>query len=128
MFLKAYGMTLIQGRKNTVPYGVYVAHGFVSAHLAAQTGFSEEDLGLLWEALASMFEHDRSAARGMMSTRKLVIFKHDSALGNAPAHALFERVKIARKDTSKPPRDFSDYELSIDRAGLPQGVEILEKP
>ena len=125
---KQSGDNRTMGRKNTVPYGLYVAHGFVSAHLAAQTGFSEDDLGLLWEALSSMFEHDRSAARGMMSTRKLVIFKHDSALGNAPAHALFDLVKITRKDASKPARDFSDYELSVDRSGLPRGVEIIEKP
>jgi CRISPR-associated protein Csd2 len=116
------------GRKNTVPYGVYVAHGFVSAHLAAQTGFSEDDLALLWEALASMFEHDRSAARGLMSTRKLVIFKHDSALGNAPAHQLFERVLLTRKDASKPARDFTDYALEINKDNLPAGVAIIEKP
>jgi len=118
----------IQGRKNTVPYGLYVAHGFVSAHLAAQTGFCEDDLNLLWEALASMFEHDRSAARGLMSTRKLVIFKHDSALGNAPAHALFDRVVATRTDESKPARAFSDYTVTINKANLPKGVEIIEKP
>ena len=116
------------GRKNTVPYGVYVAHGFVSANLAAQTGFSEEDLKLLWKALSEMFEHDRSASRGLMSTRKLVIFKHDSALGNAPAHALFDRVKVKRLDESKPARAFSDYELEIDQTGLPQGVTVIEMP
>lgn len=118
----------IQGRKNTVPYGVYVAHGFVSAHLAAQTGFGEPDLNLLWEALINMFEHDRSAARGLMSTRKLIIFKHDSALGNAPAHSLFDRVKIERIDKSKPARNFNDYELKIDKTSLPAGVNIIDKP
>lgn len=118
----------IQGRKNTVSYGAYIAHGFVSAHLAAQTGFSGDDLNLMWEALCNMFEHDRSAARGLMATQKLIIFKHSNALGNVPAHKLFERVKIARKDASKPARDFSDYKLDIDRKDLPPGIEIIEKP
>lgn len=116
------------GRKTTIPYGLYVAHGFISAHLAAQTGFSQTDLDLFWEALANMFEHDRSAARGLMSTRKLVIFKHDSALGNAPAHALFDRVKVTRMDDKKPARAFSDYIVKIDRDGLPAGIEVIEKP
>ena len=118
----------IQGRKNTVPYGVYVAHGFISAHLAAQTKFSEEDLNLLWEALCNMFEHDRSAARGLMSTQKIVVFKHDSALGNVPAHKLFDLVTITRKDESKPARDFSDYLVVVKKDDLPQGVTIIEKP
>lgn len=117
----------IQGRKNTVPYGVYVAHGFVSAHLAVQTGFSQEDLKLFWDALLNMFEHDRSAARGLMSTRKLIVFEHNSALGNAPAHTLFDRVKVKRNDDSNPARSFSDYTVSLDRAGLPAGVTIDEK-
>lgn len=118
----------IQGRKNTVPYGLYVAHGFISAHLAAQTGFNENDLSLLWAALVNMFEHDRSAARGLMSTRKLVIFKHDSALGNTPAHALFDRIKITRKDDSKPARDFSDYSVVVPaQADMPQGVTLEVK-
>ncbi len=124
---KQGGDNRTMGRKNTVPYGVYVAHGFVSAHLANQTGFSEDDLSLLWEALANMFEHDRSAARGLMATQKLIIFKHDSALGNAPAHKLFERVTLKRKDESKPPRDFSDYTCALDRADLPAGIEIIER-
>jgi CRISPR-associated protein Csd2 len=124
---KQGGDNRTMGRKNTIPYGVYVAHGFVSAHLANQTGFSEDDLKLLWDALTNMFEHDRSAARGLMSTQKLIVFKHDSALGNAPAHKLFERVAITRNDPSKPPRDFSAYTLTIDRTGLPEGVEIIEK-
>lgn len=125
---KQGGDNRTMGRKNTIPYGLYVAHGFVSANLAAQTGFSEEDLKLLWKALVEMFEHDRSAARGLMSTRKLVIFKHDSALGNAPAHALFDRVKVERLDVSKPARAFSDYKLKIDQTGLPQGVTVIEMP
>lgn len=125
---KQQGDNRTMGRKNTVPYGVYVAHGFVSAHLAAQTGFGETDLNLLWEALVNMFEHDRSAARGLMSTQKLIIFKHDSALGNAPAHKLFDRVKITHKDTTKPARDFSDYNLEIDEKNLPAGISIIKKP
>lgn len=111
------------GRKNTIPYGLYVAHGFVSAHLAAQTGFSKEDLDLLWAALNNMFEHDRSAARGLMTTRKLVIFEHDNALGQASAQSLFDLVTIKRKDETKPPRAFSDYEIAIGTP--PKGVKIL---
>jgi len=126
---KQQGDNRTMGRKNTVPYGVYVAHGFISPHLAAQTGFGEEDLALLWDALVNMFEHDRSAARGLMSTQKLIIFKHDSALGNAPAHTLFNLVKVSRKDADKPARDFtSDYEIAIDESRKPQGVEIIERP
>ena len=125
---KQGGDNRTMGRKNTVPYGVYVAHGFVSASLATQTGFSEEDLHLLWKALSEMFEHDHSAARGLMSTRKLVIFKHDSALGNAPAHALFDRVKVERLDEAKPARAFSDYKLKIDKDDLPPGVTVIEMP
>ena len=116
------------GRKNTIPYGVYVAHGFVSANLAAQTGFSEEDLNLFWDALKNMFEHDRSAARGLMSTRKLIVFKHDTALGSAPAYQLFDSVKISHRDGGAiPSRSFSDYEVKIDRSNIPQGVTIIEK-
>ncbi len=125
---KQSGDNRTMGRKNTVPYGVYVSHGFVSAHLAAQTGFSEDDLDLLWEALLNMFEHDRSAARGLMSTRKLIVFQHDSALGNAPSHALFERVSVKRKDESKPARAFSDYEVRIDDRNLPSGVTLIVRP
>jgi CRISPR-associated protein Csd2 len=124
---KQGGDNRTMGRKNTVSYGLYVAHGFVSAHLAAQTEFGEDDLELLWKALCSMFEHDRSAARGLMSTQKLIIFKHGSALGNAPAHSLFERIKIARKDELKPARCFSDYTLEIDRSDLSSGVSIIVK-
>jgi CRISPR-associated protein Csd2 len=116
----------IQGRKTTVPYGLYIAHGFVSAHLANQTKFGEDDLKLLWEALGSMFEHDRSAARGLMATQKLVVFKHESPLGNAPAHALFNRIKITRNDPTKPARAFSDYDVVLDRSDLPPGIAIQE--
>lgn len=127
------------GRKHIVPYGLYVAHGFISAKFAERTGFSEADLELLFEAMGSMFEHDRSAARGEMTTRKLIAFRHDSALGNAPAHVLFDRVKIGRNVDGEfravddrglgnlgPSRKFSDYMIDIDRDGLPAGVEILE--
>jgi CRISPR-associated protein Csd2 len=124
---KQQGDNRTMGRKNTVPYGVYVAHGFVSAHLANQTKFSEEDLKLLWDALSNMFEHDRSAARGLMSMQKLVIFKHNSALGNAPAHELFKRVKLTRKDGAKPARDFGDYDFQIDENILPNGVTVIQR-
>ena len=125
---KQGGDNRTMGRKNTVPYGLYVAHGFVSAHLAKQTGFGEEDLDLFWEALCNMFEHDRSAARGLMSTRKLIIFKHADALGKASAHSLFEKVNIQRKDENKPPRDFSDYTIKIPvQSDVPQGVTVIDK-
>lgn len=115
------------GRKFTVPYGLYAARGFVSAHLADQTKFNEEDLKLLLEALRNMFEHDRSAARGEMTTRGLYLFKHESKLGNAQAHSLFERIQVSRKpDTNGPARSFSDYEVSINEQDLPHGV-TLEK-
>lgn len=113
------------GRKFTIPYGLYRAHGFVSAPFASQTGFNEDDLTLFWEALVSMFEHDRSAARGQMATRKLIVFKHDSNMGSAPAHKLFDMVKIAT--TEKPARDFCDYENKISvpsQADMPQGVTL----
>jgi CRISPR-associated protein Csd2 len=115
------------GRKHTVPYGIYVAHGFVSSFLAKQTGFGEEDLELLWQALEQMFEHDRSAARGEMATRGLYVFKHDSELGNAHAHALFDRIKIKRKDDVDVPRSFGDYEVSVDDASLPAGVTLIKR-
>ncbi len=121
------GDNRMMGRKNTIPYGVYVAHGFVSPHLAAQTGFSEEDLNLVWKALENMFEHDRSAARGLMSTRQLIVFKHDSDLGNAPAYSLFDRVKVSRRDEGQPPRDFKDYVVAIDESNLPAGVHIEKR-
>ncbi|GAB4388011.1 MAG: type I-C CRISPR-associated protein Cas7/Csd2 [Thermodesulfovibrionales bacterium] len=114
------------GRKFTIPYALYRCHGFVSAPLAAQTGFSEEDLALFWDALKNMFEHDRSAARGEMATRKLVVFKHEGAYGNAPAHMLFERVTVSRKDAGKPPRSFEDYEVTLKMDGLPSGLTMME--
>ena len=114
------------GRKHIVPYGLYVAHGFVSAPLADKTGFSEDDLNLLWDALANMFEHDRSAARGLMSSRRLIVFKHENKLGNAPAHKLFDLVQVKRADgSSGPARSFADYTVTV--APAPAGVEIIEK-
>lgn len=114
------------GRKFTVPYGLYCCHGFVSAHLATQTGFSEEDLQLFWQALINMFEHDRSAARGLMSARGLFVFEHDSKLGNAPAHALFERIQVRQREPSVPARGFDDFEVIVEREGLPTGVRLHE--
>lgn len=127
------------GRKHIVPYGLYRAHCFVSAKLAEKTGFSDADLDLLLDALSQMFEHDRSAARGEMATRKVIVFRHDNALGRAPAHDLFDRVRIGRAvdcefreidehlDNLRPARSFSDYAVRIDRDGLPEGVEIIER-
>jgi CRISPR-associated protein Csd2 len=114
------------GRKEIVPYGLYVAHGFISPHLAADTGFSKQDLELLWQALINMFEHDHSAARGEMSARKLYVFEHESLLGNAPAHALFARIKIERSDPSRPARAFSDYKVQLDLVNMPSGVTAHE--
>ena len=114
------------GRKSTVPYGLYVCHGFISANLAAQTGFSEEDLNLFFEALKNMFDVDRSAARGLMSAQKLIVFKHESALGNAPANKLFDLVHVAKKADVDAPRKFDDYMVTIDRDNIPSGVTIEE--
>lgn len=114
------------GRKATVPYGMYVAHGFVNANLAAQTGFDSDDLDLLWEALANMFDNDRSAARGLMSARRLIAFEHSSKLGNAPAGTLFDRVRIEKKTGIDTPRGFGDYTVSIDTDNLPEGITVKE--
>jgi CRISPR-associated protein Csd2 len=122
---KQDGDNRTMGRKHTVPYGLYSAHGFVSSFLAKQTGFGEDDLALLWQALSQMFEHDRSAARGEMTTRGLYVFKHDSELGNAPAHALFERIKPKLKEGVAAPRSFDDYAISVGEADLPSGVSLI---
>ena len=122
---KQGGDNRTMGRKNTVPYGLYVAYGFVSPALAKQTGFSEEDLSLLWQAMRDMFEHDHSAARGLMATQRLIVFKHDSALGNASASSLFDLVKIAKKPDVSCPRSFGDYSVSIDESALPTGVSLM---
>ena len=122
---KQGGDNRTMGRKATVPYGLYVCHGFVSANLAKQTGFSEEDLELFWDALKNMFDVDRSAARGLMSAQKLIVFKHESALGNAPANKLFDLVKV-EKVCDGAPRSFDDYSVTIDKAGLPAKVIVEE--
>ncbi|MBR5169058.1 MAG: type I-C CRISPR-associated protein Cas7/Csd2 [Muribaculaceae bacterium] len=114
------------GRKATIPYGLYVCHGFISANLAKQTGFSEEDLDLFFDALKNMFDVDRSAARGLMSAQRLIVFKHDSVLGNAPANKLFDLVRVQRTDKTAPARSFADYEVTIDKEHLPTGVTIEE--
>ncbi|GKT08808.1 type I-C CRISPR-associated protein Cas7/Csd2 [Desulforhabdus sp. TSK] len=125
---KQQGDNRTMGRKFTVPYALYRCHGFISAPLAEQTGFSEDDLKLFWEALADMFDHDRSAARGEMATRKLIVFKHDSKMGKAPAHKLFDLVKVERsKGADGPARSFADYTVSLDNAAVPSGVSIEEK-
>jgi len=116
------------GRKHTVPYGVYVAHGFVSSFLAKQTGFGEDDLELLFQALSQMFEHDRSAARGEMSTRGLYVFKHDSELGNAPAHALFDRLKVEPKAEGEVARSFEVYAVDFDGQSLAVGQSVQPAP
>ncbi len=116
------------GRKHIIPYGLYRAHGFISAKLAERTGFSDDDLELFWNALINMFEHDRSAARGEMAARKLIVFKHESAMGNAPAHVLFDAVKVMSADTNadSAPRRFTDYRVEIDRTAIPAGVSVQE--
>lgn len=120
---KQAGDNRTMGRKFTVPYALYRCHGFISAPLAGQTGFSEDDLTVFWEALCNMFEHDHSAARGQMATRKLIVFKHDSPMGNVPAHKLFDLIAIDRaKNNDKPARDFSDYDVKFDQTKVPAGV------
>lgn len=115
------------GRKHIIPYGLYRAHGFISAKFAERTGFSDADLALFWQALTNMFEHDRSAARGEMAARNLIVFKHENAMGNAPAHVLFDKVKVSRIDgeADTPARSYADYQVTIDES-LPQGVSVTE--
>jgi len=116
------------GRKTYVPYGLYEVHGFISAPLAKQTGFSEDDLKLFWDALLNMFDHDRSAARGEMAAQKLIIFKHASDIGNSPASKLFDLVRVERTGNAESPaRTFSDYKVLIDKASTPEGVDIIER-
>lgn len=115
------------GRKHIVPYGLYRMEGFISAPLAEKSGFSEGDADILWQALTEMFEHDHSAARGKMGTRKLYVFKHDKRLGNAPAQKLFDLVTCRRLNEETPPRSFADYEVSVNESGLPEGVQLIEK-
>ncbi len=112
------------GRKTIIPYGLYRAHGFFTPRFARDTKADGADLGLLWEALSQMWDLDRSASRGMVSCRGLYVFSHDSALGKAPAHALFDRVTIARREGVEAPRHFRDYDVMIETAGMPEGVEL----
>ncbi|MBC7369739.1 MAG: type I-C CRISPR-associated protein Cas7/Csd2 [Undibacterium sp.] len=119
-------ITGTMGRKSIVPYGLYLAHGFVSAHEATGTGFGEADLAVLWDALKGMFDHDRSASRGLMAPRKLIVFKHQNALGNAPAHKLFEALKVTRNSDVEIPRAYTDYTVTLDRSAIPSTVEVIE--
>lgn len=114
------------GRKTLLPYGLYTAHGFVNAKLGEQTGLTEEDLTLFWEALQNMWDHDRSAARGLMACRGLAIFTHDNALGNAPAHTLLERVSVQKKGGVESPRSFGDYTVTIDEEEMPEGITLTQ--
>ena len=114
------------GKKNFIPYALYKAEGFISAALAEKTGFSEEDLELFWEAIINMFEHDRSAARGKMIMHKLIVFKHESVLGNEHSHKLLQKVKITKKENVVTPRNIEDYQISIDK-NMPSGITLIEK-
>jgi len=124
---KQGGDNRTMGRKFTIPYGLYKAHGFISASFAKQTGFTAEDLNLFWEALQNMFEDDRSAARGLMCAQKLIIFKHSNKLGSAPVQDLFKRVSIERNgDLEKPARDFSDYIVKLDDVKIEEFKKVVE--
>lgn len=116
------------GRKHIVPYGLYRAHGYVSAKLAEKTGFSEDDLQLLWQSLMNAFEHDRSAARGEMSARNLIVFQHENPMGNAPAHKLFSLVSVERTngEADTPARSYADYKVVLDKSAIPDGVTVQE--
>ena len=115
------------GRKSTVPYGLYVAYGFVSANFAEKTGFTEADLELFWKAMEHMFDDDHSAARGLMSARRLIVFKHDSKLGNASADKLFDRVKVRKNSDVDAPRGYSDYTVEVQEDNMPQGVSLIDR-
>ena len=120
----AENKTTEMGRKHIVPYGLYRAEGYVSAKLAQKTtGFSEEDLALLWQAIINMFEHDHSAARGKMAVRELIVFRHDSDIGNAPSYKLFDLVSVHKKAEGAP-RAYADYEVHIDESAMPEGVTL----
>lgn len=125
---KQSGDNRTMGRKHILPYGLYRAHGFVSAKLAERTGFSDDDLQLLWNALINMFEHDRSAARGEMAARKLIVFEHENAMGNAPAHVLFDAVEVTRTEGTedRSARSFADYRVRVDAEATPKGVSVRE--
>lgn len=124
---ESYTENRTMGRKFTVPYGLYRCHGFVSAHFAESTGFTQDDLEVFWQSLINMFDHDHSAARGQMNARGLYVFEHDNKLGNAPAHKLFDLINVEVKDASKPIRAFSDYNVQVDESGLPDGVRLDSK-
>lgn len=125
---KQAGDNRTMGRKYTVAYGLYRCHGYISAPLAEKTGFSDDDLALLWDALVNLFEHDRSASRGAMSTCGLYVFKHDSRLGNTPAHALLESIQVKRRTRDGVPRSLNDYDVVVpEPSALPEGVNLLVK-
>lgn len=124
---KQDGDNRTMGRKFTVPYGLYRCHGFVNPFFARQTGFSEDDLELFWTSLTQMFELDRSASRGQMAPQALIVFEHQDALGNAPAHLLQNRVKVLRGGNDTPPRNFDDYAVDVDDNDLPEGITIHRK-
>jgi len=115
------------GRKHIIPYALYRSEGYISANLAEKTGFSTDDLELLWQALMNMFDHDRSAARGKMTAHKLIVFEHDTMLGNAAAHKLFECIRVNRRNLSGPARSYSDYDVMIDHSAVPGGVKLIER-
>ena len=121
-----HAMTGTMGRKSIVPYALYLAHGFYVPSFAEDTGFDENDLSLFWEALQRMWDLNRSASKGLTACRGLYVFSHSSKLGNAPAHKLFERIEVVRKDAVTVPRKFSDYEVRIDKEALPEGVTLTE--
>lgn len=121
---KQDGDNRTMGRKFTVPYGMYRCHGFINPFFARQTGFGDDDLQLFWKSLQNMFEFDRSASRGQMTPQALIVFQHDEALGNAPAHQLQKRVRVVRKDAVTPARSSDDYEVQLDEADLPAGISI----
>lgn len=114
------------GRKHVIPYALYRAEGYISANLARKTtGFSEEDLALLWDSIINMFEHDHSAARGKMAVRELIVFRHESELGNAPSYKLFDTVTVSRVNAERAPRTYKDYQVTIDQASIPEGVACI---
>jgi len=122
----AKGPAGTMGHKHTIAYGLYQFYGFINPFFAEKTGFTEEDLEILWQALLNMFDLDRSASRGLMACRGLYIFKHDSKLGNTPAHRLFERISASKKDGIEVPRDFFDYEVVVSKESMPEGVKLIE--
>lgn len=124
---KQKGENHTMGRKFTIPYALYVGYGYISANLAMQTIFTEEDLDLFWDGLENMFEDDRSSLRGQMALRKLIIFKHSSKIGNASASRLFDLVEVKPNDNTTVARNFKDYKVTINRDDLPKGVELIEK-